>query len=46
MAWCRTSVIPVLPRSCAKTQLYDSVRGACVYDPCVFECFIYNLVGQ
>ena len=22
------------------------MRGACVFDPCVFECFIYNSVGQ
>ena len=29
-----------------KPWLYDLVRGACVFDPCVFECFIYNSVGQ
>ena len=27
-------------------SVYASVRGACVYDPCVYECFIYNSVGQ
>ena len=33
-------------RCCRGLKLYDSVRGACVYDPCVFECLIYNSVGQ